>query len=60
MATFAHLSGDVVNNVIVSNTLEDAELVLGAGSCIEYTDENPAAIGWTYDPETKTFSAPTE
>jgi hypothetical protein len=60
MANFAHLSDSVVTNLIFANTLADAELVLGVGSCVEYTDKNPAAVGWTYDPETQTFSAPTE
>ena len=60
MANFAHLSGNIVSNVIVANSLADAELVLGVGSCVEYTDENPAAIGWTYDSETQTFFAPSE
>jgi hypothetical protein len=56
--TFAILSGDVVSNIITANTQEDAQLV--APGCIEYTPENPAIIGWTYDPETGLFSDPAE
>jgi hypothetical protein len=47
MATFAVLSGSTVANVIVAETKEIAELVTKS-ECIEYTDENPAGIGWTY------------
>jgi hypothetical protein len=48
MATFAALSGNQVNNIIVANTLEDAELVTGS-TCIEYENNNPARIGDIYD-----------
>lgn len=57
MANFAVLSGNTVTNVIVANTLEDAELATNQ-TCIEYTADNPAGIGWTYDPDTNTFSPP--
>lgn len=57
MKTFAYVTGNVVTNIIVANTLEDAQLVLG-NSAVEYTEENPAGIGWTYDPETNTFAPP--
>lgn len=60
MANFAVISGNVVSNIIVANSLSDAELILGVGSCVEYTDENPAGIGHIYDPETGKFSAPIE
>lgn len=59
MAYFAVLSGNIVNNVIVANTLEDAQLVVGS-QCIEYTDENPAGIGYIYNEETGLFSNPNE
>ena len=55
--TFAVLLGDVVSNVLVAKTKADAELASGA-ECIEYTDENLAGIGWTYDRTTKEFSNP--
>ena len=47
MANFAVIIGNQVTNVIVAETKEDAELVTQS-ECIEYTDENPAGIGWTY------------
>ena len=58
MANFAIISTDnIVTNVIVANTKEDATLVTNS-KCIEYTDENPAGIGWTYDEESNTFIPP--
>lgn len=47
MANYAVISGATVTNVIVAETKEDAELVTQS-ECIEYTDENPAGIGYTY------------
>ena len=55
MATFAEIQDGVVTNVIVADTKEIAELVTGL-TCVEYTDSNPAGIGWTYDGEK--FTAP--
>jgi hypothetical protein len=57
MANYAVMSGNVVVNVIIANTLQDAQLVTN-DLCIEYTEENPAGIGWTYDEETHTFNPP--
>lgn len=57
MALWAVMGGTQVVNTIVADTKEDAELVTGA-TCIEYTHENPAGIGYTYDEETETFIAP--
>ena len=48
MANFAEIKDNVVTNVIVADTKEIAELVTGS-TCVEYTDANPAGIGWTYD-----------
>jgi hypothetical protein len=48
MANFAVLSGNQVTNLILAETKQDAELATGS-SCIEYTAENPAGIGWTWD-----------
>jgi hypothetical protein len=48
MATFAVISGKLVTNVILAETKEIAEEVTGL-TCVEYTNENPAGIGWTYD-----------
>jgi hypothetical protein len=57
MATFAMMSGNIVSNVIVADDKAATEAAL---SCvlIEYTPENPAGIGWSYDPETGKFEAP--
>jgi hypothetical protein len=57
MATYAVMGGNIVSNVIVADDKEDAARVMGA-ELIEYTDENPAGIGWTYDEETGRFTAP--
>jgi hypothetical protein len=59
MANFAVLKNNIVDNIIVCDSLEIAEEVTGQ-VCVEYTDENPAAIGWIYDPNTNTFSPPPE
>lgn len=48
MATFAVMSRNLVSNIIVADSKEIAEQVTGL-ACIEYTQENPAGIGWTYD-----------
>jgi hypothetical protein len=47
MKNFAVISGTTVINVIVAETKEDAEFVTKS-ECIEYTNENPAGIDWTY------------
>ena len=47
MATFAVISGNSVSNIIVADTKEIAELVTGK-TCVEYTDDNPASIKYTY------------
>lgn len=47
MRNFAVINGDMVSNIIVADTLEIAELVTGS-KCVEYTEENPAGIGWSY------------
>lgn len=55
MATFAVLNNSTVINVIVADSKEIAEEATNS-ICIEYTDENPAGIGYTYDGEN--FIAP--
>jgi hypothetical protein len=47
MANFAVLSGSTVVNVIVAKNQKAAELATMA-ECIEYKDDNPAGIGWSY------------
>lgn len=55
MANFAIIENNIVTNVIVADTIEVAEQITGL-TCVEYTTENPAGIGWTYDGEN--FIAP--
>jgi hypothetical protein len=56
MANFAVVNGNIVDNVIVAESLEIAQEITGK-VCIEYTDENPAAIGWAYNEKTQKFGA---
>jgi hypothetical protein len=55
MANFAVISGSKVSNVIVASSKKNAELATNF-ECVEYTDENPAGIGWSYID--KVFIAP--
>jgi hypothetical protein len=48
MPNFAEIKNDVVANIIIAESKEIADMVTG-GVCVEYTDENPAYIGWTYN-----------
>jgi hypothetical protein len=57
MANFAVIVENVVVNVIVADTKEIAELVTSE-TCVEYTEENPAGIGYTY--ENGTFIYPSQ
>lgn len=59
MATYAMMSGNSVSNIIVAKDKEATEQALKC-VLIEFTNENPAGIGWTYDPETNTFTPPVE
>ena len=55
MANYAVIKDGLVTNVIVAESKEIAESVSGA-TCVEYTEENPAGIGWSYDGTS--FAAP--
>lgn len=44
MATYAVMNGDIVENIIVADSLEIAESLVGL-PCVEYTDDAPHAIG---------------
>lgn len=59
MANFAVLFEDIVTNVIVANTLEDAELATNS-VCVESTEDNPAGIGFSYDAKSGKFTRPAE
>lgn len=58
MALFAVMDGHSVVNIIVTDNKEQGEQDLNV-TLIEYTDDNPAGIGWIYDETTNTFTAPT-
>ena len=51
------MSGNTVENIVMADDKEATEAALRA-TLIEYTAENPAGIGWTYDPDTGKFIAP--
>ena len=55
MSTFAVLNSNKVINIIVADTVEIANAVSDA-ECVEYTETNPAHIGWIYDPLSNTFA----
>lgn len=57
MANYAMMSGNSVTNIIMADDKEATEAALNC-TLIEYTAENPAGIGWTYDPETGKFNPP--
>ena len=59
MGTYAMMSGNTVDNIVMADDKEATEAALKA-TLIEYTAENPAGIGWTYDYETKRFIPPVE
>ena len=60
MANFAVIEDGVVTNVILADSLAIAQEVTGK-TCVEYTNESPAGIGWSYDGSTFTApAAPTE
>ena len=50
MATYAIVLNNVVSNVIVSDNKEDTKRALNV-TLVEYTPENPAGIGYTWDGE---------
>ena len=52
MPKFAILNNNIVSDIIIADVLEDTFIL---GTAVEYTDENPAIIGSTYDPETKKY-----
>ena len=59
MTNFAVLSGDIVSNVIVANTLADAEIATNS-VCVESTEDNPAGIGFSYDAKSGKFTRPAD
>lgn len=59
MATYALLNGNTVDNVIVADDKAACEEALRC-VLVEITDENPAGMGWSYDPDTGRFTPPVE
>ena len=57
MASFAVMNGNLVTNIIVTEDKEACETALKC-TLIEFTRDNPAGAGWTYDFETGKFVAP--
>ena len=57
MATFAMMGGNSVTNIIMADDKEVTEAALNC-KLIEYTADNPASIGYTYDEETGRFNPP--
>ena len=57
MPTFAMISGNTVDNIIMADDKQATEAALRC-VLIEFTPENPAGIGWSYDPETGVFTEP--
>jgi hypothetical protein len=55
MATYAVIDNGIVENIIIADSKKVAEIVTEK-LCVEYTEENPAGIGWIYDG--KKFIAP--
>jgi hypothetical protein len=47
MRTFAVIENGIVTNIIVG--VEDEVVAANPTKYVEYTAENPAGIGWTYD-----------
>ena len=51
------MSGNTVSTIIVADDKEATEAALGC-VLIEYTPENPAGTGWTFDESNNRFVAP--
>ena len=53
MPNFAHISSDIVTNLVYADTLEQAEAVLGVGVLFEIKDGEQFHIGSTLDSKKK-------
>ena len=53
----AIIENGTVVNTIVCESVELAESITGL-TAVEYTDENPAGIGWTYKFTSNVFTSP--
>ena len=57
MANFAIIANGIVENIIVADSKELAEIVTGK-NCVEYSEENLAHIGYGFNSDTNTFETP--
>lgn len=57
MPTFAMMSGNTVENIIVADDKKATEAALGC-VLIELIEGTPCGFGWTFDEETEQFVAP--
>ena len=58
MPKFAILNNNTVENLIVCDTLEEAQTL---GDAVQYDSKTKGlVVGYIYNPETNTFSNPTE
>jgi len=57
MTTYAEINSE---NIVVNCIVADAEFVATQTdkTYVEYTNENPAGIGYAYDPDTGLFTSP--
>jgi hypothetical protein len=59
MATYAMMVDNTVENIIMADDKEATEAALNC-VLIEFTSDNPAGIGWSYDAETGKFIEPVQ
>lgn len=57
MANFAVLSGNVVNNIIVADSIDDAVNLTGS-ECVSILDDTIVSLGFIFNGETGEFSEP--
>jgi len=57
MSKFAVIENDIVINIIVADSLEEATITTGK-LCLEYTDEEPIGNGWEYKADKGNCSPP--
>lgn len=58
MPKYAILNNNIVENLIICDTLEEAQVIGNAVQC--ESKRQPVVIGWIYNPETNTFTDPAE
>lgn len=58
MANYAHVIDGIVQNVIITDTVEEARSILIGGEVVESTNINPAFIGGQYRTDVNLFCYP--